>query len=475
MSLPAADLISSSLRDDGLAVFNPATGEQIAAVADDGPDVANAAIADADAAFKNWAGRTARERASVLRAWASLLMSHAEELAALATAECGKPLPEAKGEVFYAASFLEWFAEEGKRAYGDIVPSHQPNARILVLKQPVGVSAAITPWNFPLAMITRKAGPALAAGCPMVLKPAEATPLSALALEALAHQAGVPEAVFRVVTTADPKAVGEAFCDSGAVRKLSFTGSTRVGKLLAAQCASTVKRLSLELGGNAPFIVFDDADIDAAVAGAMGSKYRNAGQTCVCANRILVQAGVYDAFVEQLAERVSGLTVGNGADDGVQIGPLINQAGIGKVADLVDDALKSGASVVVGGGRHEAGELFFQPTVLTGVSAEMRVAREEIFGPVAPIIRFETVDEALQLANDTPYGLAAYFYARDMARIFKVLEGLDYGMVAANEGVLSAESAPFGGVKESGLGREGSKYGLDEYIELKYGLLGGLS
>ncbi len=475
MSPEARSLIAPYLIEDGgLAVDNPASGAIIARVRDYAPGEVDGLVAAADRARPAWANRTAKDRAGILLKWKNLMMAHQDALASLATAECGKPLAEAKGEVAYAASFLEWFAEEGKRAYGDIVPTHAPGKRVLVLKQPVGVTAAITPWNFPLAMITRKAGPALAAGCPMIVKPAEATPLSALALEALAREAGVPDDIFRVAPTTDPAGVGQAMCRNATIRKLSFTGSTRVGKILIAQSAETVKRVSMELGGNAPFIVFDDADVDAAIEGALASKYRNAGQTCVCANRFLVQDGVHDEFVEKFSARISALKVGDGAEAGVEIGPLINAAGVEKVAELVDAALAQGAKTVVGGAKHEAGENFYQPTLVTGVTPDMRIVREEIFGPVSPIVRFKDDDEAVAIANDTPFGLAAYFYARDAARIWRIMESLEYGMVGINEGIISTESAPFGGVKESGVGREGSRYGIDEYLEIKYALLGGL-
>ena len=459
----------------GLDVLNPADLSEIGRVRDYAPREVNTIIEAAQVAMPAWAGRTAKERSAILRRWHDLVLSHREGLAQLITAECGKPLAEARGEVAYGASFIEWFAEEAKRVYGDIVPQHAPGRRIVVLKQPIGVTAAITPWNFPIAMITRKVGPALAVGCPIIVKPAEATPLSALAIEALAHEAGVPKDVFRVVTTTDPAGIGETLCASPTVRKLSFTGSTRVGKLLMKQCADTVKKVSMELGGNAPFIVFDDADIDAAIEGAIASKFRNAGQTCVCANRFLVQSSVHDAFVAKLTERVAAMTVGNGAQEGVAIGPLINAAGVDKVATLVDGAVSAGANITVGGGRHQAGANYYAPSVLTNVTPGMELVRSEIFGPVAPIVRFETEDEAIAIANDTPYGLAAYVYARDLARVWRVLEGLEYGMVGVNEGIVSTEVAPFGGMKESGIGREGSRYGVDEYLEIKYGLLGGMS
>lgn len=458
----------------GLAVHNPATGALIATVRDYAPAEISAIIDSADAARPAWAARTAKERAGVLRRWYGLIMERQEELAALITAECGKPLAEARGEVAYGASFIEWFAEEAKRAYGETVPTFANGKRVLTIKQPVGTCAAITPWNFPIAMITRKVGPALAAGCSIVVKPAEATPLSALALETLAREAGVPEDVFRVTPSNDPAGVGSLFCTHPKVRKLSFTGSTRVGKILMAQAAQNVTRLSLELGGNAPFIVFDDADLDAAADGLMASKFRNAGQTCVCANRVLVQDGVYDAFVERVRAKVAALVVGDGAAPGTTIGPLINAAAVEKVDGLVRDALAGGATALMGGSRSNAGPGFFEPTVLTDVRGDMGIATSEIFGPVVPMIRFSDEAEAVRLANDTPYGLAAYFYARDLGRVWRVMEGLEYGMVGVNDGILSTEVAPFGGIKQSGLGREGSRHGLDEYLELKYCLMGGI-
>jgi succinate-semialdehyde dehydrogenase/glutarate-semialdehyde dehydrogenase len=390
------------------------------------------------------------------------------------TSEQGKPLPEAKGEIAYAASFLEWFAEEGRRAYGDVIPSHMADRRVVVIKEPIGVCAAITPWNFPAAMITRKAGPALAAGCPMVVKPASATPYSALALAELAERAGVPKGVFSVVT-GSAGAIGGEMTSNPIVRKLTFTGSTEIGKLLMRECAGTVKKVSMELGGNAPFIVFDDADLDAAVQGAMDSKYRNAGQTCVCANRLLVQDGVYDAFAAKLAEAVSGLKVGSGIDAGVNQGPLIDMAAVEKVEEHIADALSKGARVVVGGSRHELGQSFFQPTILADVDTNMKVTKEETFGPLAPLFRFKTEEEAIAMANDTEFGLAAYFFSRDMGRVWRVSEGLEYGIVGANVGIISTEVAPFGGVKESGIGREGSHYGLDEFMEVKYICMGGVN
>lgn len=460
---------------DGLAVDNPATGETIATVRDYSVDDVSSCVGAATEAFPAWSKKTAKERSTILRRWYQLMLDHQEGLAQLITAECGKPIGEARGEVLYGASFLEWFAEEAKRAYGDVVPTHNPGARIIVIKQPIGVVSAITPWNFPVAMITRKAAPALAAGCPMIVKPAEATPLSALALEKLAREAGIPEGVFKIVTTRNPPEVGKVLTTHPDIKKISFTGSTAVGKILMRQAADTVKKASMELGGNAPFIVFDDADIDAALDGAMASKYRNAGQTCVCANRFFVQSGVYDEFVEKFSARVAVLSVGNGASDGIEVGPLINAAALDKVEKLVESATAEGASAVVGGGRASLGGNFYQPTVLSGARADMAIAQAEIFGPVAPVFKFETEEEVVQHANDTPYGLAAYFYARDLGRVWRVSEALEYGMVGINEGILSTEVAPFGGVKESGIGREGSRYGLEEYLEMKYCLMGGLS
>ncbi len=458
----------------GLAVLNPANGALIATVRDYAPAEIAAIIDAADAARPAWAAETAKARAAVLRRWYGLIMERQEELAALITAECGKPLAEARGEVAYGASFIEWFAEEAKRAYGETVPTFAAGKRVLTIKQPVGTCAAITPWNFPIAMITRKVAPALAAGCSIVVKPAEATPLSALALETLAREAGLPADLFRVTPSNDPAAVGTLFCHHPKVRKLSFTGSTRVGKILMAQAAQNVTRLSLELGGNAPFIVFDDADLDAAADGLMASKFRNAGQTCVCANRVLVQDSVHDAFLEKLRAKVAALVVGDGAAPGTTIGPLINPAAVDKVEALVADALAGGAGAMMGGHRSSVGPTFFEPTVLTGVSRDMAIASSEIFGPVVPIIRFSDEDEAVRIANDTPYGLAAYFFARDLGRVWRVMEGLEYGMVGVNDGIISTEVAPFGGIKQSGLGREGSRHGLDEYLELKYCLMGGI-
>jgi len=455
-------------------VFNPADGGKLGTVPDLDAIEARRAIEAAEAALPAWRARTAKERAGILKKWNDLVLENAEDLAQLMTAEMGKPLVEARGEIVYGASFIEWFAEEGKRIYGDIIPPTLPDRRILVIKQPVGVTAAITPWNFPNAMITRKCAPALAAGCTVVAKPAEDTPYSALALAELAQRAGFPPGVFNVVT-GNPETIGAELTSNPAVRKLSFTGSTEVGKLLMRQCADTVKKVSFELGGNAPFIVFDDADLDAAVAGAVASKYRNSGQTCVCANRILIQSGVYDAFTEKLTAAVAALKVAPGADEGSTQGPLINEQGLEKVERLVADALDHGAKAVLGGKRHELGGTFFEPTILTGVTADMALAGEEIFGPVAPLYRFETEAEAIAIANDTPYGLAAYFYTRDVGRAFRVGEGLEYGIVGVNEGIISTEVAPFGGFKESGLGREGSRYGIEEYVEVKYLCLGGIA
>jgi len=457
-------------------IFNPATGELIGAVPNMGRDEARRAIEAAQAAQPAWRALTAKERAARLRRWYELMLENQEDLARIMTAEQGKPLAEARGEVAYAASFLEWFAEEGKRLYGDVIPAHAGDKRILVQKEPVGVTAAITPWNFPSAMITRKAGPALAAGCAMVLKPAPQTPFSALALAALAERAGIPAGLFSVITAdaATSREVGAELCENPIVRKLSFTGSTAVGIKLMQQCAPTLKKLSLELGGNAPFIVFDDADLDAAVEGAMISKYRNAGQTCVCANRIYVQDGIYDAFVDKLSAAVARLKVGNGAEEGVTTGPLIDAAAVAKVQRHLQDALDKGATLLAGGKTHALGGNFFEPTLVGGVTAEMVVAREETFGPLAPLFRFRDEAEVIRQANDTEFGLAAYFYARDLSRVFRVAEALEYGMVGINTGVISTEVAPFGGMKASGLGREGSKYGLDEYVEIKYLCLGGI-
>lgn len=461
--------------DDGatLSVRNPATGDALGVVPRMGAVETRRAIDAADRALPAWRARTGKERAALMRRWFELIMQHQDDLAALMTAEQGKPLTESRGEIAYAASFIEWFAEESKRVYGDTIPGHAPDKRIVVLKQPIGVCAAITPWNFPAAMITRKAGPALAAGCTMVLKPASQTPYSALALCALAERAGIPPGVLSCVT-GSAGAIGGEMTSNPIVRKVSFTGSTEVGKVLMAQCAATVKKTSMELGGNAPFIVFDDADLDEAVKGALISKYRNAGQTCVCANRFLVQDGVYDEFSQKLAKAVSALQVGNGVQPGVQIGPLIDENAVAKVQEHVDDALAKGARIVVGGKPHPAGSNFFTPTVLTDTRSDMLIFSEETFGPVAPLFRFKTEAEAIAMANDTEFGLASYFYGRDIARVWRVAEALEYGMVGINEGLISTELAPFGGVKESGLGREGSKYGIEDYLELKYLCMGGM-
>lgn len=456
------------------AVTNPANGERLAEVPDLEADDAREAIAAADAAWPAWRKRPAKERSQLLRAWFDAIMAHQEDLARLMTLEQGKPLAEARGEVAYGAAFVEFYAEEAKRMTGETLPSHGADKRILVFREPVGVVAAITPWNFPLAMITRKCAPALAAGCPVVVKPAEATPLTALALAKLAEEVGIPAGVLNVITAERPAAIGDVLTTDPRVRKVSFTGSTPVGKKLLAQCAGTVKKAAMELGGNAPFIVFDDADLDAAVEGAIASKFRNSGQTCVCTNRFLVQDGVYDTFLDKLARRVAELKVGNGLEEGVAQGPLINASAVSKVQEHIRDALDQGARLVCGGESHTLGGTFFQPTVLADVTPEMRVASDETFGPLAPVFRFKTDEQAIAMANATEFGLAAYFYARDYRRVWHVMEGLEYGMVAVNEGLLSTELAPFGGVKESGLGREGSHHGLDDFTELKYVCVGGL-
>ncbi len=458
---------------NAIEVDNPATGETIGTVPAFGREETRAAIEAADAAWRGWRSRPAKERAGLMRRWFELMMAYQDDLAVLMTSEQGKPLAESRGEIAYAASFVEWFAEEAKRVYGDVINHPQAGKRIVVLKQPIGVVASITPWNFPAAMITRKCAPALAAGCPVVIRPASQTPFSALALAELADRAGIPPGVVNVITGPSGP-MGAELTSNPTVRKLSFTGSTEVGKLLMSQCASTVKKVSLELGGNAPFIVFDDADLDAAVAGAMASKYRNAGQTCVCANRVLVQDGIYDAFAAKMAAAVAGLEVGNGLEDGTQQGPLIDMRAVAKVEEHIADAVGKGATVAVGGGRHALGGSFFEPTLLTGVTTAMAVAREETFGPVAPLFRFSTEDEAIRMANDTEFGLAAYFYSRDIGRVWRVSEGLEYGIVGVNEGIISNEVAPFGGVKESGIGREGSKYGMDDFVEIKYLCMGGI-
>ena len=457
------------------AVTDKATGEVLARVADcDAADAARA-IEAANAAWPAWRARTAKDRAGLMRKWFELIMANQEDLARLMTAEQGKPLAETRGEVAYGANFIEWFAEEGKRIYGDVIPTFAAGKRILVFKEPIGVVAAVTPWNFPNAMITGKCAPALAAGCTFLIKPPSETPLSATALAELAHRAGIPKGVFNVVTSDRAAEIGKVLTTHPKVRKFSFTGSTEVGKILMAQCAGTIKKVSLELGGNAPFIVFDDADLDAAVDGAMLSKYRNMGQTCVCANRLLVQDGVYDAFAKKLAARVAQLKVGNGMDDGVTQGPLINAEAVEKVERLLGEATAKGATVIEGGRRHKLGGTYFEPTVVTGVTDQMEIAREEIFGPVATLFRFGDEAEAIRIANATEYGLAAYFYTRDVGRVMRVAEALEYGIVGINEGIISTEVAPFGGVKESGIGREGSKYGIEDFLEIKYVLLGGLA
>lgn len=455
-------------------VTNPATGEVLGTIPKMGAEETKQAINAANAAWPAWRAKTAKERASILRKWYELMMANQDDLGLLMTAEQGKPLAEAKGEVGYAASFIEWFAEEGKRIYGDTIPQHGADKRIVVTKEPVGVVAAITPWNFPAAMITRKAGPALAAGCPIVIKPATETPFSALAMAELADRAGVPAGIVNVITGAS-REIGGELTSNPIVRKLTFTGSTEVGKILLKQCADTVKKVSMELGGNAPFIVFDDADVDAAVQGAMASKYRNTGQTCVCANRIYVQAGVYDEFVEKFSAAVNAMVIGDGLKGETQQGPLINMAAVEKVEEHIADALDKGGRIVTGGGRHELGGTFFQPTIVADADQGMKFAKEETFGPLAPVFKFEDEKDVIQWANDTEFGLATYFYSRDIGRIWRVSEALEYGIVGINEGIISTEVAPFGGVKESGMGREGSKYGIDDYLEMKYLCMGGIS
>jgi succinate-semialdehyde dehydrogenase/glutarate-semialdehyde dehydrogenase len=457
-----------------VAIRNPANGTVIGEVPMMGAVETQTAIEAAAAALPSWSRKTAKERAAILRRFADLMITNADDLAIIMTAEQGKPLAESKGEIAYAASFIEWFAEESKRIYGDVVPTFRADSRVLVLRQPVGVAAAITPWNFPAAMITRKLGPALAAGCTFVCKPAPQTPFSALALAELAQRAGVPDGVFNIVT-GDAEQIGGELTRNPLVRKLSFTGSTAVGKKLIAQCADTVKKVSMELGGNAPFIVFDDADLDAAVQGAMASKYRNTGQTCVCANRIYVQSGIYDAFAAKLAQAVSTLRVGDGLQGPTDQGPLIDQRALEKVQAHIADAVQQGARIACGGKPHALGGTFFEPTILLDVTSQMRVAREETFGPVAPLFKFETEADVIRMANDTEFGLAAYFYTRDLARSWRVQEALEYGLVGVNTGLMSTEVAPFGGMKESGLGREGSRYGIDEYTEMKYVCVGGLA
>ena len=462
---------------DGAKTFtvtNPATGERLGTAPDMGAPETRRAIAAAAAAYPAWRERTAKERGGLLRGWFDLIVENQEDLARIMTIEQGKPLPESRGEIAYGASFVEWFAEEAKRIYGDTIPAPQPDRRIVVIKEPVGVVAAITPWNFPSAMITRKCAPALAAGCTVVVKPAEQTPYCALALAELADRAGLPKGAFNVVTGEDPVPIAAELTASATVRKLSFTGSTEVGRRLIEQCAPTIKKVSMELGGNAPFIVFDDADIDAAVEGAMASKYRNSGQTCVCANRFLVQEGAYDEFAARFAQAASALTVGDGLKDGVDQGPLIDEAAMAKVERLVTDAVAKGARVVLAGARHARGGTYFEPTILADVTPGMAIASEEIFGPVAPLYRFESEADAVAVANDTPYGLAAYFYSRDVGRVWRVAGALEYGIVGINVGVISTEAAPFGGMKQSGIGREGSHYGIEEFIEIKYLCMGGL-
>jgi succinate-semialdehyde dehydrogenase/glutarate-semialdehyde dehydrogenase len=456
-----------------IVVTNPANGAAMGTVPKMGAGETRRAIEAAERALPAWRAKTGKERAAILRRWFDLMMANQDDLALLMTSEQGKPLAEAKGEIAYAASFIEWFGEEAKRIYGDVIPGHQADKRIVVIKQPIGVCGAITPWNFPAAMITRKAGPALAAGCTMVVKPATQTPYSAFAMAELAERAGVPKGVLSVIT-GSARDIGGELTGNPVVRKITFTGSTEVGRVLMAQSAQTVKKVSLELGGNAPFLVFDDADLDAAVEGAMLSKYRNAGQTCVCANRILVQDGVYDLFARKLADKVKGLKVGPGTESGVNIGPLIDSNAVAKVEEHIEDAVSKGAKVVVGGKRHTLGGLFFEPTLLTDVNTSMKVTREETFGPVAPLFRFRTDEEGIAMANDTEFGLASYFYARDIGRIWRVGEGLESGIVGINTGIISTEVAPFGGVKQSGIGREGSKYGIEEFLEVKYLCMGGV-
>jgi succinate-semialdehyde dehydrogenase / glutarate-semialdehyde dehydrogenase len=450
-----------------LTVINPATGKTIKTVPNMGAAETQMAIEAANAALPAWRAQTAKERANILHQWFSLMMKHQEDLARIMTAEQGKPLTESRGEIAYAASFIQWFAEEGKRLYGDVIPSHQANTRIVILKEPVGVCAAITPWNFPAAMITRKAGPALAAGCTIIVKPASQTPLSALALAELGHRAGLPPGVFNVITGASGP-IGKELTSNTIVRKLTFTGSTQVGKLLMAQCADTVKKISLELGGNAPFIVFDDADLDQAVAGAILCKFRNSGQTCVCANRFLIQDSIYNQFITKLNQAVSTLRVGPGDDPEIHQGPLINMKAVEKVESHIADAMAKGAKLITGGKRHKLGGTFFEPTIITEANTSMQIAGEEIFGPVAALFRFTTEAQAVALANDTPFGLAAYIYTRDLGRTWRIAEALEYGIIGINSGIISTEIAPFGGMKQSGIGREGSKYGIEEFIEVKY-------
>ncbi|MEP3199145.1 MAG: NAD-dependent succinate-semialdehyde dehydrogenase [Lentilitoribacter sp.] len=465
---------SSSSSGDKFEVTNPATGEVLTHLPDMSAVETKEAIDAAYIAQKNWTQKTGKERAGILRKWYDLMVKNVDDLGAILCAEMGKPLAEAKGEVMYGASFIEWFSEEAKRIYGDIIPGHQSDKRIMVLKQPVGVVASITPWNFPNAMIARKVGPALAVGCAFVAKPAAETPLSALAMAILAEDAGVPKGLFSVITSSKSAEIGKEFCDNEKVRKLTFTGSTQVGRTLMKQSADQVMKTSMELGGNAPFIVFDDADLDAAVEGAMISKYRNNGQTCVCANRIYVQSGVYDAFAEKLMVAVNKMKVGDGFNEGVTAGPLISEKAVRKVKQHIQDATSKGAKIAAGGKRHKLGGTFFEPTILTHVTKEMLIASDETFGPVAPLFRFETVDDVIEQANDTIFGLASYFYANDLSQVWKVAEALEYGMVGVNTGLISTEVAPFGGIKQSGTGREGSKYGCDDYLEMKYVCIGGV-
>ncbi len=455
-------------------VLNPATGELLASLPDMGAGETRTAIDAAHAAQPTWAARPAKERSALLRKWFDLMVANADELAAILTAEMGKPFPEARGEILYAAAYIEWYAEEAKRIYGETIPAPSQDKRMIVIRQPVGVVGTITPWNFPAAMIARKIAPALAVGCTAVSKPAEQTPLTAIALAVLAEQAGIPPGVFNVIVGVDGPAIGRELCGNEKVRKISFTGSTEVGRILMRQCADQIKKVSLELGGNAPFIVFDDAALDAAVEGAIASKYRNAGQTCVCANRLYVQSNVYDAFAAKLAAKVAEMPVGDGFEPGVLIGPLIDEQGLAKVEDHVSDALAKGAKVLIGGKRIDGAGTFFAPTVLTGVARGMKVAREETFGPVAPLFRFETVEDVIAQANDTEFGLAAYFYAGDLKKVWRVAEALEYGMIGINTGLMSSETAPFGGIKQSGLGREGSRHGADDYLEMKYLCIGGV-
>ncbi|HCL64759.1 MAG TPA: succinate-semialdehyde dehydrogenase (NADP(+)) [Rhizobium sp.] len=471
-ALVGADWLSASESGKTFDVTNPATGDVIATLPDLGKVEVTRAIDAAHKAQKAWARKTGKERAGVLRKLFDLMVANADDLATILTMEMGKPWAEARGEILYGASYVEWFGEEAKRVYGDTIPGHQPDKRIMVIKQPIGVVGAITPWNFPNAMLARKMAPAVAVGCAMVSKPAAQTPLSALALAILAERAGLPAGIFSVVTSTDAAMVGKEMCENDKVRKLTFTGSTNVGKILMRQGADQIMKLGLELGGNAPFIVFDDADLDAAVEGAMVSKYRNAGQTCVCANRLYVQSGIYDAFAAKLAERVSNMKVGDGFAEGVTTGPLIDQNALKKVQEHVSDAVSKGAKVTIGGNGSELGGLFFQPTILTGVTSNMKVAIEETFGPVAPLFKFDTEEEVIELANNTEFGLASYFFSKDVSKVFRIAEALEYGMVGINTGLISTEVAPFGGIKQSGLGREGSKYGIDDYTEIKYLCLG---